>query len=216
MGSTLFNVDQGPSTDDEVNVIEAGGNYGWPYIAGYQDNQAYRYINYSQVENCEKAPSFDGINLPKGIDVEGQQEMDAILNNFKAPQKTFFTVPTGYNFNDPKCNGDYVCWPTVATTSIAYYPKEGKIKSLQNSLLVIGVKIGSLYQLPLDGNSKQVQGEVLAHFRSDNRYRMVLVSPDTTKIYVATDNAGYIMGKDNQPTKTVANKGAILVFEQKP
>ena len=31
----------------------------------------------------------------------------------------------------------------------AYYPKDGKIKEFQNSLLVTGVKTGTLYRLPL-------------------------------------------------------------------
>ncbi|MDH2998485.1 dehydrogenase [Pasteurellaceae bacterium LFhippo2] len=215
VGDNLFNVDQGPGTDDEVNLISAGGNYGWPHIAGFQDNQAYSYVNYSKVENCESAPMYDGAVVPKGVKVERQKETDVELENFKEPLKTFFTVPNSYNFNDPKCNGEYICWPTVATTSIAYYPKDGKIKSFQNSLLVTGVKTGTLYRLPLDADAKQVQGEVITHFRTDNRYRMVLISPDTTKIYVATDNAGYIMGKDSQPTKEMANQGAILVFEAK-
>ena len=153
--------------------------------------------------------------VPEGVKVEVQKETDAKLDNFKEPMKTFYTVPNSYNFHDSKCNGEYVCWPTVATTSIAYYPKDGKIKEFQNSLLVTGVKTGTLYRLPLDADTKQVQGEVITHFRTDNRYRMVLVSPDTSKIYVATDNAGYIMGKNSVPTKEMANKGAILVFEAK-
>ncbi len=215
VGNKLFNVDQGPGTDDEVNAVEAGGNYGWPHIAGYQDNQAYSYVNYSKVENCEKAPMYDGTTVDKSVTVERKKETDAELDNFKEPLKTFFTVPNSYNFNDPKCNGDYICWPTVATTSIAYYPKDGKIKSFQNSLLVTGVKTGSLYRMPLDANAQQVQGEVITHFRTDNRYRMALVSPDTSKVFVATDSAGYIMGKDSVPTKEMANKGAILVFEAK-
>lgn len=214
-GDKLFGIDQGPGTDDEINLMEAGGNYGWPHIAGYQDNQAYRYVNYSTVENCANAPMYDGTTVPEGVKVEAQKETDTKLDNFKEPMKTFYTVPNSYNFHDPKCNGEYVCWPTVATTSIAYYPKDGKIKEFQNSLLVTGVKTGTLYRLPLDADAKQVQGEVITHFRTDNRYRMVLVSPDTSKIYVATDNAGYIMGKNSVPTKEMANRGAILVFEAK-
>ncbi|WP_373818613.1 glucose/sorbosone family PQQ-dependent dehydrogenase [Glaesserella sp.] len=211
----LFNIDQGPGTDDEVNLVVAGGNYGWPYIAGFQDNQAYSYVNYSQVENCESAPMYDGTTVPKGINAPRQKETDVDLHNFQEPLKTFFTVPNSYNFNDPKCNGDYICWPTVATTSIAYYPKDGAIKSFQNSLLVTGVKTGTLYRLPLNAEATQVQGEAITYFRTDNRYRMVLVSPDSRKIYVATDSAGYIMGKDSVPTPNMANKGAILVFEAK-
>ncbi|TDQ59804.1 PQQ-dependent dehydrogenase (s-GDH family) [Mesocricetibacter intestinalis] len=215
VGDLLFNVDQGPGVDDEVNLIEKGGNYGWPHIAGYQDNQAYSYVNYSQVDNCTQAPVYDEVTVPDGVKAVYQKETDVHPDNFKPPLKTFYTVPNSYNFNDPKCGGDYICWPTVATTSIAYYPKDGKIKSLQNSLLVTGVKTGILYQLPLSGDSRQVQGEVLTHFRTSNRYRMVLVSPDSSKIYIATDSSGYIMGKELQPTDKVDNQGAILVFEAK-
>lgn len=33
----LYNSDHGDATDDEVNMIQKGGNYGWPKIAGYVD-----------------------------------------------------------------------------------------------------------------------------------------------------------------------------------
>ncbi|GAA0225842.1 PQQ-dependent sugar dehydrogenase [Haladaptatus pallidirubidus] len=31
---TLFSTEHGPDTDDEINVLEAGNNYGWPTITG--------------------------------------------------------------------------------------------------------------------------------------------------------------------------------------
>ncbi len=34
----LFSSEHGPSTDDEINIIEKGRNYGWPNVAGYCDN----------------------------------------------------------------------------------------------------------------------------------------------------------------------------------
>ncbi|TNH05396.1 glucose/sorbosone family PQQ-dependent dehydrogenase [Testudinibacter sp. TR-2022] len=213
VGDTLYNTDQGPAVDDEINIVEAAGNYGWPHIAGYQDDMAYSYANFSAAPNCAELPEYIGV--PNGAVVPEFKESEFQANNLKFPQKTFYTVPQGYNFNDEKCEIGYICWPTVATTSIAYYPKDGKIKSLQNSLLVTGVKTGTLYQLPLSADGKQVQGESITHFRTDNRYRMVLVSPDTRKIYIATDDAGILMGKDIQPVMKVANKGAILVFEAK-
>ena len=38
----LYNSMHGESTDDEINIIEKGGNYGWPYIQGYVDSDSER------------------------------------------------------------------------------------------------------------------------------------------------------------------------------
>lgn len=34
----LYNSDHGDATDDEVNLIKKGANYGWPFVEGYIDN----------------------------------------------------------------------------------------------------------------------------------------------------------------------------------
>ena len=46
-GTRLFDSEHGESIDDEVNLVVPGGNYGWPLIAGYQDDQSYVYANWS-------------------------------------------------------------------------------------------------------------------------------------------------------------------------
>lgn len=35
--NTLFSSEHGPDTDDEINIIEKGRNYGWPDVAGFCD-----------------------------------------------------------------------------------------------------------------------------------------------------------------------------------
>ena len=35
IGNKLFSSEHGPSTDDEINIIEKGRNYGWPEVTGY-------------------------------------------------------------------------------------------------------------------------------------------------------------------------------------
>ena len=34
----LYIAEHGDKSDDELNRLQAGGNYGWPNIAGYQDD----------------------------------------------------------------------------------------------------------------------------------------------------------------------------------
>lgn len=39
---TLFSTEHGPSSDDEVNLIQPGRNYGWPNVVGFADATAER------------------------------------------------------------------------------------------------------------------------------------------------------------------------------
>lgn len=48
---TIFLVENGDDVGDELNVIEAGNNYGWPLIQGYCDN-------YPKHEPCENRSDF--------------------------------------------------------------------------------------------------------------------------------------------------------------
>ena len=38
----MYESEHGPSTDDELNLLVAGKNYGWPFVAGYQDDRSVR------------------------------------------------------------------------------------------------------------------------------------------------------------------------------
>lgn len=45
---TLYSTEHGPKTDDEVNVVLAGANYGWPHVAGFSDGRAYEYARWAE------------------------------------------------------------------------------------------------------------------------------------------------------------------------
>lgn len=211
VGDNLFSVEHGPSSDDELNRIEKGGNYGWPNVAGFKDDSAYVYANWSAAPK-ELQAKFDPNVIPEGVPV--QQESEFKAENFKAPQKTFFTVPNGYNYTDENCGElSFLCWPTIAPSSIIYYPKDGKIKDWQNSLLITTLKNGAIYRVKLDGSATQVQGDFSKHFKTNNRYRNAVIGNDSGKIYIATDAVGYGLGKDNKPNTEMQNKGSIIIFE---
>src|SRR5262249_4124197 len=50
-GGRLFSAEHGPKSDDEINLIQAGRNYGWPYVAGFRDDKSYVYANWSASVN---------------------------------------------------------------------------------------------------------------------------------------------------------------------
>lgn len=37
-GGALYGIEHGPSSDDEINLLERGNNYGWPEVTGPSDN----------------------------------------------------------------------------------------------------------------------------------------------------------------------------------
>lgn len=212
INGVLFSTEQGPSSDDELNILVPAGNYGWPYVAGFRDDQAYVYANYSAAPDCASLP-YDPVIIPKGVLV--QNESDWNDPNFRPPIKTFYTVGNDYNFFDRRCPGPlrYICWPTIAPSSVTYYPADGKIARWRNSLLVTSLKNGQLYRLPMNADMKGVEGDVVAYFHTENRYRAVLVDKqDTNRIYIATDVRGNMMGNEGMPLTAVANPGSIIVF----
>tara|TARA_B100000579_G_scaffold437523_1_gene467241 strand:- start:1314 stop:2753 length:1440 start_codon:yes stop_codon:yes gene_type:complete len=56
----IYSSEHGPSNDDELNILVPGGNYGWPNVQGYCDNQwvDYGYAedlsnSYTEIDYCE-------------------------------------------------------------------------------------------------------------------------------------------------------------------
>ena len=113
----LYIAEHGDNSDDEINRLQVGGNYGWPYVSGYNDNKAYQYYNWSAPENCEDLTFNDVAPAPPGVPVRNESEFNA--PNFVPPLQTFYTVESDYNCTNHTC-GEMasVCYPTVAPSSL--------------------------------------------------------------------------------------------------
>ena len=210
VGKDIYSCEHGPSSDDEINKLEAGGNYGWPHVAGFRDGQGYEYANYSAAPNCPDLPHDPDVH-PTGVPV--QSEMEWFDPNFKAPVKTFYTVRADHDFHDTLCGDNgYICFPTIAPSSIVYYPANGPIPMFRNSLLLTTLKSGSLLHVRMSGDAKQVQGDYDRLFRGQNRYRVLAFDPKQPRVFIATDNSGGVMDLEGRPAGSVWNPGAILVF----
>ena len=67
---TLYASEQGPKTDDEVNVLVGGDNYGWPHVVGFQDDKAYQYARWADATTpCEQL-TFSDITIDPSVPVE--------------------------------------------------------------------------------------------------------------------------------------------------
>ncbi len=208
---TLYASEQGPKTDDEVNILLPGRNYGWPHVAGYRDDKAYQYARWADATTPCHQLHFSDIKIDPSVPRENETDWKG---DFQPPLATLFSVPSDWNFTDPACgNISFICWPTVAASSIeVYMPKTGGIPGWQNSLIVTTLKRGSIYRLPLTDDGKSLRGPIERDFQSENRFRDTAFSPDKKTLYVATDPGGLAGTRDGGVTHHMENPGAILVF----
>ncbi len=213
-GGKIFNSEHGPRTDDEINEIISGKNYGWPYIAGYLDNVNYRYIFWATSTNCSSTGDTENA-VPSGAMI--RQETDSVLTNFQPPLTTLYTVcnPLPSSACDAATVNNMMKFPTIAPASIDYYANSvgSAIPNWYPSLLVPTLKRGVLYRYKMNSTSSGFESDSIPYFRTANRYRDVAISRDGLRIYIVTDSVGTTSGPTaGSGTNTLANPGAILEF----
>ena len=201
----LYASEHGPSTDDELNLVESGKNYGWPQVAGYRDGQAYVYFNWSasEPESCSDLV-FSTSEVPPSVPSETEDSWSH--SDFQPPIQTLFTVSSGYDF---AAQGG----ATIAPSSLGVYTtREGGIPGWADSLLVPGMIKGRMYRQQLSADGSSAVGEPVELFRTANRYRDIAIHPNGRTIYVATDNAGRTTGVTGEMTQVLDHPGAIVQF----
>jgi PQQ-dependent dehydrogenase (s-GDH family) len=199
----LYESEHGPSSDDELNIIQPGGNYGWPNVAGFIDDKAYSYINWSEApEGVERITTPPPQGVPETLESEFEGDM-------VDPLATYFTVESDFPFGE-QCG--FICNPTIAPGSVYFY--EGGIAEWENSILMPTLKHGVLYVQKLSEDGMSADGLPVAWLGSQNRYRDVIVSPDGQDVYIATDAFGSVaqLYGDELTTSVLHNPGAILKF----
>jgi PQQ-dependent dehydrogenase (s-GDH family) len=197
-GGVLYSAEHGQDTDDEVNRIVAGGNYGWPLIAGYRDDQYYTYTNWSASSPTPCAELRYGGEPPESVPRIRESEVE--LDNFVPPLKTFFTVPSTH---DARTDGN----ATAALTAIDVYMSSA-IPGWNPSLLVASLVSGTIYRIPLDATSQPPQ----TYFKSQNRYRDLAISPDGERIYALTTSRGRTLTATGEMTVDLEDPGSLLEF----
>jgi PQQ-dependent dehydrogenase (s-GDH family) len=194
----LYESEHGQDTDDEVNRIDAGRNYGWPLIAGYKDDQYYTYANWSASAPTPCASLTYGRNIPSTV--PRTKESDVNLADFTPPLKTFFTVPTTH---DTRALGN----ATAALAGLDVYTSAA-IPGWNPSILVAGMMSGTIFRFPLAGGTEPP----LTYFKAQDRYRDLAISPDGIRIYAVTDAHGRVLTAAGEPTADLAHAGALLEF----
>ena len=174
----LYSSEQMDRTDDEINIIEAGRNYGWDQVSGYCDG------------------NVDGYKIGQNLSAN-ELAFCAVTPTHKEPIFTLFTA-TAAEMPALMAQPSNSLWPTAACSSIDFY-NHNVIPGWPASLLVTPLKKDLVYWVKLNAAGNGITGDTVSYFRGDgNRVRRVRVGPDGLKFYVARDvgatsNGGSIM-----------------------
>lgn len=128
----LYSSEHGDKSDDEVNNILPGGNYGWPKVAGMGGDN-----NYSSLD------AFANNDRLANALVNYAENTWAGTNNMQRPLYATFNWPAA---SIPADGSNIFTWGTIAPSSIDFY--QGNIPGWKNSLLVSSLKYG-MYRLKL-------------------------------------------------------------------
>ncbi len=167
----IYEIEHGDRTDDEINILEAGMNYGWKFVRGFHNDNNYP----GEINFVSSYTPYPGI------------PNDALKEPLYAwcstPQPTIST---------------FLDWCTVAPSDGIYYGSTG-IPEWTNSLLVVTLKNGAatdqeVYQFKLNINgitlvtSTPSDPNPKKFFSADQnlngRLRDIAVSPDGKTIYL--------------------------------
>jgi len=204
----LYSSEHGPKSDDELNILKSGGNYGWPFISGYKDNKNYEFCNWSTATNCT------GIAFSDYVCGAGATSLteSSWAGTFTPPITTLFTIDAGYNFT-----GGWLTWPTIGPSSAKIYEGfNSEIPGWDNSIFMTTLKKGRVYRQKLSADGNSVVGEPEELFYTQNRYRDIAFGPDGKTIYIITDSGGTTSGPSGSSSLSVTDLGKILVYTYTP
>ncbi len=206
----MYESEHGPYSDDEINIIERGKNYGHPLVIGYADG------NYdglaAGVTSHQSLPGTWHTAYPQiGSEKDNAQRIGA---DYRNPILTLYPNPHSFLaplYDSIKMDTGKQDWASEAPGSIAVYTADA-IPGWKNSLLLPSLKNGHLIRLKLNEGGTGITGDTVCYFKAEVRYRDIAISPDGRTIYAITDSASVTSGTSAEDPKKVSYKGCLLAF----
>ncbi|MFD2145359.1 PQQ-dependent sugar dehydrogenase [Mucilaginibacter antarcticus] len=202
----LYESEHGPFSDDEINIISKGKNYGHPLVIGYADG------NYNGlaagITDHESLPGKWHTSYPLIVDEKANAA--AMGNAYGNPLITLYPNSNAFLSRLFQNNGRGG-WPSEAPSSLDVYTANA-IPGWQNSLLVPTLKGNKLIRLKLNQKGDAITGDTIGYFKSKARYRDIALSPDGKKIYLATDSSATSSNPSRQNPGQINQAGAIIEY----
>ena len=206
----LFESEHGPYSDDEINIIEKGKNYGHPLVIGYADG------NYdglaSSVTPYKEVPGPWHTSYPLISSERGNAK--AMGAAYRDPVKTFYPndhAVLSSLFNEIASGNPRPEWASEAPSSLDFYTSDA-IPGWKNSLLLPSLKHGHLVRVSLNADGNGIRGDTVTYFKLPVRYRDLALSADGRKIYLCTDSAAISSGPSRDNPQQISYQGAIIEY----
>ena len=211
----MYAAEHGPFSDDEVNIIEKGKNYGHPLVIGANDG------NYDgAAAGASSTGSLPGAHNSSAPIISSESaNATSIGADFRGPIKTFyspnnatllsiFNAVIGGNSNNSG-------WPSDGISSVEFYGGNA-VPNWYNSIFVTTLKGGKIIRLKLnttgDGIVSLAGADTVNYFRSTNRFRDIAFSPDGRTMYAIIDSSSITSGPTSGNPAVITNRGALMKF----
>jgi glucose/arabinose dehydrogenase len=219
----LYGSSHGPYSDDELNVMEAGRNYGHPLVIGKSADG-----NYNEAKAGVAAGS-----LPL-LSATGEADNVIAINalpfgtGYKDPFYSFYPTPKGsttvcgsgntiqdiYRGCANTSNNNF--WQSEAPSGMNIYTSP-VIPGWRNSLLLASLKWGRIVRTKLNSaytGLSTVDGvlDTMAYFGSRNRYRDLAVSPDGKDLFIVMDKSLSTSGPSQANPSALNCTGCVVKY----
>lgn len=199
----LYGSSHGPFSDDELNIIERGKNYGHPRVIGYSGDGNY---------NNSKAGSPSG-SLP--LILSEAANAAAIGATYKDPIFSAYAAPQAEVHNIYLTNPSNRDWPSEGWSGMEAYDNT-VIPGWKSSLVIGGLKWGRVLRFKLNASGSDVVptagSDTLTYFSSTNRYRDVAFAPNGQDLFIIMDKSAATSGPSAANPLIPACPGCVFKY----
>jgi PQQ-dependent dehydrogenase (s-GDH family) len=199
----FYGSSHGPFSDDEINLLESGRNYGHPLVIGYSADGNYNNAKAGPIGSSLPLIGTESANAT----AIGSSYRDPIYSNYAAPAgntSTPWSIQYIYQNvdTDPGAGTAYAQnlngnWASEGYSGLDLYTSNA-IPGWKNSLLVGSLKWGRVLRMKLNGTGTAIVAsggqDTVSYFGGRNRFRDIAVSPDGKDIYVVMDRSSTTSG----------------------
>ncbi|MEI9811099.1 MAG: PQQ-dependent sugar dehydrogenase [Bacteroidota bacterium] len=211
--SILYGSSHGPYSDDEINIIEPGRNYGHPLVIGFKGDNNYANSSAGTPRNSPASTCPVIGNENTNATNIGASYKDPLFTAYPS-SPSFPSIYTDiWNQTSTPNNG---IWPSEAWSGLDLYTNK-VIPGWKKSLVAASLKWGRLVRLKLGVTGRATAptntvADTVSYFGSQNRFRDLAFDPNGKDIYVIMDKSTTTSGPSSLFPVVPSCKGCLQKY----